>query len=211
MALREDECCKLVGNLGIVIPGCVISINMNSRTDVVKECDGEPLIGPSTGTVSVNAYATPMRVYHGCQATASVSIPWVKRYDCETDTVHYINAGKGTSSIIGRDYVVRYARIINDIGRTYSNVSANIGSGPANVYSLQEQIDGYGLIYEAGPINFDTSQESTIIMPMGSIVPSEFKVPVGATDLYMQSFNLNLNPGEVPQVSYSFVFGITDR
>ena len=206
-----DDCCRLVGSLGVTIPGCVISINMNSRTEVVKECDGEPLIGPTTGTVSVTAYASPTRVYHGCQASANVSIPWVKRYDCETDTVYYINAGKGTSSIIGESYVSPYARIINDIGRRYPNVSASVGSGPATVYALQEQIDGYGLTYNSGPINFNTNDENSITLPMGSVVPSEFDVPSGATDLYMQSFNLNLNPGEIPQVSYSFVFGITDR
>lgn len=205
-----EDCCLLVGNMGITIPGCVISINMNSRTEVVKECDGLPLIGPSTGSVSVTAYTNDMRPYSGCQASANVSIPWVRRYDCETDTVYYINAGKGTASIIGESYVAAYASIINDVGRKYPNVSASVGNGPTSIYALQEQIDGYGLRYSGGPINFSSDNENSITFNFGSIVPSEFNVPSGATDLYLQSFNLNLNPGEIPQVSYSFAFGITD-
>jgi hypothetical protein len=184
---------------------------MNSRTDIIKECNGEPLIGPSTGSVSVTAYVDGMHIYKGCQASAQVSIPWVRRYDCESDTVYYINAGKGTASIIGETYVSPYARILNDTGRRYSNISANVGQGPATIYAVQEQIDGYGLDYHGGPINFNSGNENDITFSFGSIVPSDFDKPSGATDLYLQSFNLNLNPGEVPQVSYSFAFGITDR
>lgn len=206
-----DNCCRLVGDLGFNVGGCILSISMNSRTEVVKECDGEPLIGPSTGTISLTAYMTSEvganRIYTGCQSSATVSIPWTRRYDCETDTVYYINAGKGTSSMIGD--TTSYATIINDIGRRYPNISANVGSGPTTIYALQEQLDGYGLVYTGGPIDFDSGSESTITIPMSNVVPSNFEVPTGATDLYLQSFNLNLNPGEIPQVNYSFAFGIT--
>lgn len=204
-----EDCCRLVGQIDIFT--CVISISMNSRTEVVKECDGVPLIGPSTGTVSLTAYTNSASIYRGCQASASVSIPWVRKYDCETDTVHYINDGKGNSTIIGESYVSPYASIINDTGRRYSNVSASVGSGPTSIYALQEQIDGYGLNYYGGPLNFSSDNESSITFGFSSIVPGDFDKPSGATDLYLQSFNLNLNPGEVPQVSYSFAFGITDR
>lgn len=210
------DCCKLVGNLQVNLNGCILSISMNSRTDVLKECDGTPLIGPSTGSVSVSAYVNNFtggnngsRIYSGCQASANVSIPWTRRYDCETDTVYFINAGKGISSMIGD--TTPYATILNSLNRTYPNISASVGSGPTSIYSLQEQTDGYGLKYSGGPIDFDSSQLSTLIIPMGNIVPPEFEVPTGFTDLYLQSFNINFNPGELPQVSYSFAFGITDR
>ena len=210
-----NECCNLVGDLRLSVNGCFLSFNMNSRTDVIKECDGEPLVGPSTGTVSVTAYMEDQptgsrgRIYSGCQASASVSIPWTRRYDCEEDQVYYINAGKGTASMIGD--TTPHATIRNEaVVRRYPNISANVGNGPTSIYSLQEQVDGYGLIYNGGPINFDSADENTLTFTASSIIPPSVGVPAGVTDLYLQSFNLNLNPGEIPQVSYSFAFGITD-
>ena len=209
-----NECCKLVGNLSLSRSGCFLSFSMNSRTEVIKECDGEPLVGPSTGTVSVTAYMDSIagsggRIYSGCQSSANVSIPWTRKYDCETDTVHYINAGKGTSSVIGD--TAPHAVIKNEaVVRRYPNISASVGSGPTTIYALQEQVDGYGLRYTGGPIDFDSDDENSLTFTPSSIIPPSVVMPTGITDLYLQSFNLNLNPGEIPQVSYSFAFGITD-
>ena len=191
-----NDCCKLVGNLSLSRNGCFLSFSMNSRTEIVKECDGEPLIGASTGTVSVTAYmdstvaGSRSRIYSGCQSSANVSIPWTKRYDCETDTVYYINAGKGTSSIIGD--TAPYAVIKNEaIVRRYPNISASVGSGPTTIYALQEQIDGYGLSYIGGPINFNSDDDTSLTFTASSIIPPSVVMPAGITDLYLQSFNLN--------------------
>jgi len=204
-----EECCLLVGGIEFNPKyGCIISISMNSRTEVVKECGDVALLGPTTGSVNLTAYVREMEIYAGCQASANVSIPWVRKYACEGDVVYYIQSGKGSASIIGQDYVDPYAKLLSDTGRRYYNISANVGQGPTSIYAIQEQVDGSGLDYYGGPIDFNTGQGS-VVQQWEDIMPVNFLKPEGATPLYLQSFNLNLNPGEIPQVSYSFAFGIT--
>lgn len=203
-----NDCCKLAGGLIITLDGCIISINMTSRTEVVKECDGEALIGPTTGTVSLSAFMDNVGIYQGCPAKAGVSIPWVRKYDCETDTLYFINSGKGTSFIAGP---VSEASILISTGRIYPTMNASAGGGPTSLVMQTDQEDGYGLSYSEGPINFTSDSISSITFPMSSILGGSIEIPSGATDLYLQNFNLEKNPGNVPTVNYSFAFGITDR
>ena len=199
-----NGCCKLVGNLNLPgIDGCITSINMSSKAEIISECETDILVGPTVGTVSITGYAvTPTGndsgVHTGCPGKAGVSITWVRRYDCDTNTLYFIAGGAGSSYIVGD--VSGLAQLHTSFNRTYSTISASSSSGPATIYMETQQEDGYGLVYTGNPISFDSSDNLEF---------SNFIDPTGPT-LYLQSFSLDLNPGEIPLATYSFTFSIVD-
>lgn len=236
--------CNVVGNLKINgIEGCVISLNMSSRVELIKECNETALFGPSTGTASITAYALDIQsntdvngevinsqniIYTGCGGSASVNIPWVRRYDCDSDVVYLINGGAGSASIAGE--VDGLAELITGTNIKFRNINANSNSGPATFYTSMYQEDGYGLVYTGYPIPFDTSDESTLIFE-NLIDISEEGAGTGTTDnsgsssvqigtsngepvyftsptMYLQNFNLEMRPGEIPVATYTFQFVI---
>lgn len=197
-----ENCCKLVGNLTIDgIDGCITSVNVSSRTELLRECGGVVLLGPTTGTVSITGYAVePVAndsgIHTGCPGRVSVSIPWVRRYDCDNDVVYLIPGGQGSSSIAGD--VQGLASLVIPSGRSFPSINASSSSGPATVYMETLQEEGYGLDYRGGPIAFDTRDE---------LIMNNFGV--GEGPLYLQSFSAEFNPGEIPTAQYSFLFVIT--
>jgi len=196
-----DDCCRLVGNLvlsGIFSSECVTSVSLNAKPEIIKECGGEVLYGPTIGSVSVSGYADD-EIHVGCPGQAAVSIPWVRRYDCDSSpsTVHFIPSGQGASHVAGD--VGGLATLNTSLGRAYVNLSASSQSGPVSIYMETEQEDGYGLRYTGNPLSFDTRD---------SLVFSNFGI--GDGDMYLQNFSLELNPGELPVATYSFAFSITD-
>ena len=196
-----DNCCMLVGNLklgGIFFNKCVTSVSMNAKPEIIKECGGEVLYGPTVGTVSVSGYATN-DIHVGCPGKSGVSIPWVRRYDCDSSPsrVYFIPGGRGASYVSGD--VDSLARLEIPLGRSYSNLNASSQSGPVSIYMETSQEDGYGLSYSGNPLSFSTSNY---------LVFSNFGV--GDGDMYLQNFSLEVNPGEIPVATYSFVFYISD-
>lgn len=198
-----ENCCKLVGNLTIDgIDGCLTSVNVSSRSEILRECGGELLIGPTTGTVSIAGYAVESTsgdsgIHTGCPGRAGVSIPWVRRYDCDNDLLYLIAGGQGSSFVAGD--IDSSASLIIATGRSFPSISASSTSGPATVYMETSQEEGYGLNYTGGPIAFDTRDE-LIIANFG----------VGEGPLYLQNFSVEFNPGEIPTATYSFLFIIND-
>jgi len=198
-----ENCCKIVGNLTIDgIDGCITSVNVSSRSEILRECGGEILIGPTTGTVSITGYAVTSTendsgIHTGCPGRAGVSIPWVRRYDCDQDILYLIAGGQGSSFIAGD--IENSATLNIATGRSFPSISASSTSGPATVYMETFQEEGYGLNYTGGPIAFDTREE-LIINNFG----------VGEGPLYLQNFSVEFNPGEIPTASYSFLFVIND-
>jgi len=192
-----EDCCKLVGNLEIGINGCIVSVNVNSQAEIIKECGDVILLGPSTGTVSITGYTSESPDIHvGCPGRVGVSIPWVRRFDCDEGTgIHLIPAGQGPSYLAGD--IEGLATLNNDTGRSYTSVNANASSGPSSVYMETEQVEGYGLTYNGGPISFNTSQ--SMVFP---------NFGVGSGDMYLQNFSLEMSPGQVPTANYSFMFVI---
>lgn len=198
-----DDCCRLVGNLNLNIDGCIISVNVSTKPEIIKECGGNILIGPTIGTVSITGYAVTSTqndsgIHTGCIGKAGVTIPWVRRYDCDLNVVYFIPSGEGASFVSGP--VEEFAQLNTSTGRAYSTMSANAGSGPATIYMETQQEDGYGLTYRGGPIAFNTTD---------TLEYANF-VETGGPILYLQSFSLDMNPGEIPVASYSFTFSITD-
>jgi len=198
-----DDCCRLVGDLILDIDGCIISINSSTRPEIIKECGTDILVGPTMGSVSITGYAViptenDSGIHTGCAGRAGVSIPWVRRYDCDDNIVYMISAGQGASFVVGP--VETLATLNNTTGRKYPTINANAGSGPATVYMLSEQEDGYGLKYIGGPIAFDTATT----LQYANFIES------GGPILYLNNFSLEMTPGEIPVASYSFTFSIAD-
>lgn len=194
--MSSADCCNLVGNYPNA-PSGVFSINVNSKTEVSK-AGSELIIGPTVGTVSMSGYAKNL-IHRGCAGRASISIPWVRKYDCDNDELHFIFAGAGQSSVAGD--IGGLASIQNSAGITYKVVSANSSSGPTTLYSKEEQEDGYGLSYNGGPMAFTTDDS-------GGAEFGNF-LGVGSGPLYLQSFNLTTTPGQLPVANYSFIFKVS--
>lgn len=192
------DCCRLVGNFDIA-DQCIISVSMNSSTESNKGACDEIIVGPTIGTVSISAYATE-GIHIGCPGKASISIPWVRRYDCDRNEVYFIFAGAGKASVAGD--VQGLATISQSIGRNYNTVSASASSGPATIYFYDEQEDGYGLTYTGGPYSFNANTEDGV--EFNRIISN-----IGPETWYLQSFSLDCQPGQVPTASYSFVFQMT--
>ena len=58
------------------------------------------------------------------------------------------------------------------------------------------QENGYGLNYSGGPMSFTTSKEGTIVnLNVGNI----------SGVFYLQTFSLDMQPGQLPVANYTFV------
>lgn len=198
------SCCNLVGNFNITAPG-IISVTSQGSTQMNLFTAGgvsASTISPSTGTVSITAYASQER-YVGCPGRAGVSIPWIMRSNCAENI--YLFGGAGRSYISGE--VGSYARfpiipgIVNPISE-YGVVSATAGSGPASLYEDSIQQDGYGLIYTGNPWNIDTTSEAGCTINLTSYGIG------GYGSCKLQNINIQCVPGQIPVVNMSFVYSI---
>jgi len=198
------DCCKIAGYFPTE-QDRLISVDSKSGTSVV-EIGGILHEGSTQGVATVTAYAS-FDFYVGCAGSAQVNIPWMTRYDCDNDQVHFIFKGAGQSSIIG-DVDTSLVRIpANNEVISYRHVKASSASGPFSLYNDDLQRDGYGLIYNGPPWAFNTTIESSCVIQGNTIYQ-----PAGETlewgPLYIHSFSINFNPGELPVATYGFVFTI---
>lgn len=199
--MADTSCCQLVGNLTLSINGCVVSISVDSSTEIIDVCK-ELMTGATVGTVNVSGYADNT-IFKGCPSKAGVTIPWMRRYDCENDETHFIKTGEGSSYISAGNgslgFISSYVTLKNPTGRKYKIINASSSSGPYSLYMEAIREDGYGMKYTKDLFPFDTS---------GDMKFNNFGVGEGS--MYLQSFNIDFNPGAYPTVSYSFMFSISD-
>ena len=189
-----EDCCQLVGNLQISgFPGCITSISMSARPDIIGECGGVVLYGATIGSVNISAYASSS-IFVGCPSRAGVSINWIRRYDCGANKTYFINSGSGASYKVGDPPNIAIHQVI---GTSFLNINASSGSGPTSIYTRANQYEGYGLTYGGGPLSINTSTTAGVTF-------SNFGLAVG--NLYLQNFSIECTPGELPTVSYSFAF-----
>jgi len=80
---------------------------------------------------------------------------------------------------------------------TYPILNASAASGPTSLYEKATQTDGFGLSYSGAPYSFSSTGEEGVKMGVPGI---------GAGDMYLQSFNLQCTPGQVPIASYNLIF-----
>ena len=192
--MPNDVCCQLVGSLSITgFPGCITSINMSARPEIIGECGGVVLYGATIGSVNISAYAGTS-FFTGCPSRAGVSVNWLRRYDCGVKKTYFISAGSGASYKVGSPPNISLHRTI---GASFTSINASSGSGPTGIYTSASQTEGYGLTYTGGPLAINTSTAAGITF-------SSLGLAVGA--LYLQSFSIECTPGELVTVSYSFAF-----
>lgn len=217
---NQTDCCITAGQFDdINIAGCLISANFTGRSEIIKECGsgstGDVIFGPTIGSLSITAYANGANIHRSCQGKAGVSIPWTRHYDCgitaggvsaTSEGVIFIKAGSGSSFVAGD--VLGLATIIKpSVGRnSYPSLSISSQGGPSSIGTYILQTDGAGLNYTGEPsaLSFNSSNDSmkfnfSMTYPGGNI-----------TEWYLQSFNLEVSPGELPIASYSFTCYIDD-
>jgi len=198
MVEYTNQCClpTLTYELsGTLSNKCITSISINSSTNTSKigNC---VLIGPTIGTISISGYADD-KVYVGCPGKAGVQIPWVRKYDCDLNKVHFLFSGQGKSFVAGE--VNDLAKVV-ELVTTQSVISVSVRSV---IYTDMNQKQGYGLIYKGDPISFDTSDEDSLLFDAHDI-------GANYSECYLQSFSLDMGPGQIPIANYSYVFFINN-
>jgi hypothetical protein len=203
MVGNSRNCCNLVGNFPSTAKG-LISVSSRGNTGFQYYSSGSSssvAIEPSTGTVSISAYATN-KVHSGCAGRATVSINWQRRTDC--DTFIYLFAGAGKSTISGNvNGLASFPSLgVSNPITHYNTVDASASSGPAVLYTDNIQYDGIGLIYSGNPWHINTTKESQCKINLTSY-------GIGGYGLcLLQSINLQCIPGKVPIVNFDFIYVI---
>lgn len=196
-----ELCCQMVGDLqlDLGLSGCIISFSTNCSTEVVVACsqESEPLEGPTTGSISIVGYASS-EIWRGCPSRAGVSIPFIRKHDCDLNKVYFISVkGQGQSFYTGE--AKRYVTLKKTLPTSCESLSASSQSGPASIYSRSMQINGYGMSYDGDPIRFDTEEDPDgPIISLGGVFSDK--------KCYLQNFSLELQPGQLPTASYSLVY-----
>jgi hypothetical protein len=204
MANLKGNCCNLVGNFPSTAEG-LISVSSKGNTGFQYMTDGtnnEVTIEPSTGVVSISAYATN-KVHDGCAGSATVNINWLKKTDCNKYIYLYAGQGKATikGDIGGLADFASVANITNPI-TVYNVVEASAASGPASLYTNEDQEDGIGLIYKGQPWTIDTSNESECVIDLTAYGIG------GYGECRLQSISLQTVANKIPIVNMSFIYNI---
>jgi hypothetical protein len=184
-----SECCNLVGNFDLNLSGCIVSVSTNSFTEFIG-CGDVPVEGPSMTTINFSGYAS-LSMWKGCPGRAGVSIPYVRKYDCENDKVYLIFNGLGQSYCSGD--ADKFSKITNVASKKAISVNANASSGPTGIYEKTTTQTGYGLSYSGSPVSFVTSKGGTFISLNDELSG------------YLQNFTFEVRPGEIPVASYSLI------
>lgn len=193
--MSDDGCCNLAGNFsGLNLPpGCIISVNNNISADVPPLACGEGTKGRVIGTLNISGYAGG--IYRGCGGRASAEILWLRKYDCELDTTHFIFLGPGRSSSSADSPGISIMNVV----ATSELLSASSQSGPASIYTKISQKEGFGMAYSGEPISFDTSNHASCMYSnMGP----------GTGSYHLQNFNIEFVPGSTPVANYTFVYNV---
>jgi len=194
-----SDCCHLVGNFfndtAFNIPGgCIISVNNTINTEFSDNSCGYMSEGPRIGTLNISGYADNT-IYTGCPARAGVQVLWMRKYICEEDTTFFIYLGPGRSFM--QDHASGYVSLGSESSSKTITVSASSQSGPASMFSINEQTEGLGMSYAKGPISFSTDSENGCVLS---------NMGVGTGNYYLQTFNIELVPGSIPIASYTFAY-----
>lgn len=190
-----EDCCKLVGNFQTGLDGCIVSVSTSCSTEFGAICNDTPIEGPTVGTLNIAGYADD-QLWKGCPSRAGVNISFVRKYDCAKDKLYFIFNGKGQSFYTGD--ANKFVSLHSEVKENCPAISASSQSGPATIYTESTQINGYGMTYKGGPISFTTDAKGTSLS-LGGIFSD-------VDTYYLQSFNLELTPAQLPIATYSFVY-----
>lgn len=190
--------CNLVGLLSVNYSG-IISANIDGGTTVEISDEGLVMLGATINTLGISAYAfDPGGDWFlgvTCPSSAQAQIQWIQKYDCFTDTMHFIPKSGGKASITGGP--IHGISLECDPNIVTSTFSASASNGPATVFITNERRDGFNLVYTGRPIPISSASPRPYIINLG---------PVGSIRAYLQSFTLTVEPPNPATVNYSFVF-----
>lgn len=182
----------------------IISANINGGTTVEVAESGLVLLGATVNSLSLSAYAYEpgQDRYLGasCPLQASANIPWVQKYDCIRNEVHFIPKAGSKASIAGGTtygYIPGVIYLDCDPGVVTTQFSASAQQGPTTAYISNDRRDGFNLVYTGRPISINSGS------------PQPYTIQLGPTYFirgYLQSFSLNINQPSPAIVNYSFVF-----
>lgn len=195
--------CNIVGLLTTSIQG-IFSASINGSTSVEVAEDGTVLLGSTISNLSIGAYAFPpggdKLLGATCPFSASATVPWVTKRDCESGTTYFIPRGGGSASTTNLD-ASGISRSIIDLdcnpGIVNRTLDANSSSGPATPYLFSDREDGFNLVYTGNPLAVESGKPQMYSIDLGF---------VGTINAFLQSFSLTVNPPDVARVNYSFVF-----
>jgi hypothetical protein len=188
--------CNIAGALSVNYQG-ITSATLNGGTDVALASDGTILIGETTSTLSISAWAflPGQDPFLGatCPASASASIRWIKKYDCLTETTYMIPQSGGKASIVGGP--INGVYLSCDPNIVSKSFTASVQNGPVTPYIDEVRHDGFNLIYSGNPISIQ------------SALPDPYTIQLGTISVmaYLQSFSLSVSPPSPATVNYSFV------
>ncbi|MCK5027964.1 MAG: hypothetical protein KAS07_06090 [Candidatus Pacebacteria bacterium] len=190
--------CSLVGLLNISYSG-IISASIGGGTTVEISDEGLVLLGATINNLSLSAYAfSPGGDWYlgvSCASQAQANLQWIQKYDCFTDTVHFIPKSGGKASITGGP--INGVSLECDPNIVTETFSASAQSGPSTAYITTERRDGFNLKYTGTPIPIESGSPRPYTINLG---------PGGSITAYLQSFSLSVAPPAPATVQYSFVF-----
>lgn len=200
--------CKIAGLFEVGFEG-IISASITGSSefiDIVSQCSQSPnvfsdirkrLKGPSTGNLSITAYAFLQGGdrYLGisCPSQAGVSLPIQSRFDCENNITRLIRTKTGEAFREGDP--INGITILGEFC-SFRTVNASASSGPASPVVDTERFLGQDLIWTGPPFAFDTQNADSL----------DFNIL--GLDVKLTNFTISVTLPSVATNQYTFQFSI---
>lgn len=200
--------CSIAGLFEIEYSG-IISAQITGSSefiDILSQCDTAPnvfeevrkrLKGPSTGNISINAYAFvkggDRYLGTSCPSSAGVNFPMQSRFDCENNITRFIRTKTGEASREGDP--ITGITLLGEFC-TFRTVSASASSGPATRVTDTEKFLGSDLVWTGPPIPLDSRDADTL------------DVTLLGLDAKMTQFSVNVAVPGIGTNNYTFQYSI---
>jgi hypothetical protein len=200
--------CSIAGLFDIEYDG-IISVQITGSSefiDILSQCDTGPnvfsevrkrLKGPSTGNVSLTAYAFlkggDRYLATSCPSTAGISFPMQQRFDCENNITRFIRTKNGEAFREGDP--MTGVTLLGEFC-SFRTVSANASSGPASTVTDTTRFLGSDLVWTGPPIPIDSRDADTL------------DVSVLGLDLKLTQFSVSVTVPGFATNNYTFQYSI---
>lgn len=188
----------------------IISVSITGSSeflDILSECDAAPnvftevrkrLKGPSTGQMTITAYAFPKGSTNkllgtSCPSQAGVELPTQDRFDCENNITRIIRTKTGQAFREG-DPIDGIT--LTDEFCSFRTVNASAQSGPSERVIDTERFLGSDLIWTGPPFAFNTTDADTL----------DFNIL--GLDVKLTSFSISVQAPSASTNSYTFKYSI---
>ncbi len=156
------------------------------------------LKGPSTGSMSISAYAfaqgsSDKLLGTSCPSNASVSMPTQQRFDCENNVTRIIRTKTGEASREG-DPITGITLL--DEFCSFRTINASASSGPSSRVVDTEKFLGSELIWTGPPFAIDTRDADSL----------DFSIL--GLDVKLTKFSISVQAPSASTNSYTFQYSI---